>query len=344
MPKVSIIIPVYNVEKYIRQALDSVVNQTLQDIEIICVNDCTPDNSFEIVKEYALKDSRFVLLEQETNQGQGVARNRALDIATGDYIMFLDPDDWYELNACEKAYNQIVKNNNEMVFFNLRLWKYKKGKIISNKISNRLKKFHSIKENQHINLMDFNEAWLTSSYTVPQIYLKEFLDKNNVRYSNERFTEDIPFFIKAVVCSKDISILDEPIYNVLRKMDTSVYDYYKHYEDVLIAKDRAREIILSSKIYSKFYKNYLLYEINSDLTHLKKFCRKNKIARLELYPKIRMKFYLNSEEILANVIKNKKIYKEFMLVIDCKTYEEYRLKRFINKILNLQCFFKIKVR
>ena len=96
MNKVSIIMPIYNVEKYIKQSLDSVVNQTLKDIEIICVNDCTPDKSFEIVKEYAVRDSRFVLIENETNQGQGVARNRALDIATGEYIMFLDPDDWYE--------------------------------------------------------------------------------------------------------------------------------------------------------------------------------------------------------------------------------------------------------
>ena len=113
MPKVSIIIPVYNVEKYIRQALDSVISQTLKDIEIICINDCTPDKSFEIVKEYAENDARFVLFEMESNQGQGIARNRALDIAQGDYIMFLDPDDWLELDACEKAYNQIHKNQNE---------------------------------------------------------------------------------------------------------------------------------------------------------------------------------------------------------------------------------------
>ena len=112
-PLVSVIIPVYNAEKIVGYTLDSVINQTLTDIEIICVNDCTPDKSFEIVKEYAAKDSRFILIEQEINQGQGVARNRALDIAKGDYIMFLDPDDWYELDACEKAYSQITKNKDK---------------------------------------------------------------------------------------------------------------------------------------------------------------------------------------------------------------------------------------
>ena len=94
MPEVSIIIPVYNVEKYIRQALDSVVNQTFKDIEIICVDDCTPDRSFEIVREYAAKDTRIKLLSLSENSGGGTARNRALETASGRYVMFLDPDDY----------------------------------------------------------------------------------------------------------------------------------------------------------------------------------------------------------------------------------------------------------
>ena len=83
-PKISIIIPVYNTEQYIGLALDSVVNQTLKDIEIICIDDCSTDNSYEILKDYASKDDRFVVLKQETNQGQGAARNKALDIAKGE--------------------------------------------------------------------------------------------------------------------------------------------------------------------------------------------------------------------------------------------------------------------
>ena len=129
MPKVSVIIPIYNVEKYIRQALESVVNQTLCDIEIICINDCTPDKSFEIVKEYASKDDRFVLLEQETNQGQGVARNWGIDVAKGEYIMFLDPDDWFELDACEVLYNFAVKNNANTVQSNYNIAYEKNGQI-----------------------------------------------------------------------------------------------------------------------------------------------------------------------------------------------------------------------
>ena len=117
MPKVSVIIPVYNVEKYLRQCLDSVVNQTLEDIEIICVNDCSPDNSLSILKEYANKDNRIKIIDLKENVGPGIAKNKALDIANGEYIMLLDPDDWYEPDACKLAYNQIKKNNNDWVTF-----------------------------------------------------------------------------------------------------------------------------------------------------------------------------------------------------------------------------------
>ena len=89
MAKVSVVVPVYNVEKYISRCLDSLINQTLDDIEIICVNDCSVDNSFQIVKGYAARYSRFVLIEHEINQGLGSARNSGIGIASGEYIILL---------------------------------------------------------------------------------------------------------------------------------------------------------------------------------------------------------------------------------------------------------------
>ncbi len=100
--KISIIIPVYNVEKYLSQCLDSLVNQTFKDIEIICVNDGSPDNSLEILNSYAQKDSRVKVISQE-NSGASIARNNALDHVTGEYIMFVDGDDWVELDTCKIA-------------------------------------------------------------------------------------------------------------------------------------------------------------------------------------------------------------------------------------------------
>ena len=103
MPKVSIVIPVYNVEKYLRQCLDSVVNQTLQDIEIICVNDGSKDSSLQIMHEYQAKDPRIKIIDKE-NSGYGASMNRGFDAATGEYLGIVESDDYAEPDMFEKLY------------------------------------------------------------------------------------------------------------------------------------------------------------------------------------------------------------------------------------------------
>lgn len=95
-PKVSIIVPVYNVEEYLVKCLDSLVNQTLKEIEIICINDGSTDNSLEILNTYAQKDSRITIIDKK-NEGVSAARNTGLNISKGEYIMFVDSDDYLEL-------------------------------------------------------------------------------------------------------------------------------------------------------------------------------------------------------------------------------------------------------
>ena len=107
--KVSVIVPVYNVEKYLERCLDALVNQTLTDIEIICVNDGSTDNSLEILDRYSKKDERIFVLNQE-NKGVSIARNEALKLAKGEFIGFVDSDDWVDIDYYEKLYNA-AKNN-----------------------------------------------------------------------------------------------------------------------------------------------------------------------------------------------------------------------------------------
>ena len=116
-PKISIIVPVYNVEIYLRECFDSIVNQTFKDFEVICINDGSTDNSLEILNEYAARDERFVVLSQE-NQGQGVARNKGVELARGEYIQFIDPDDWIELNMLETLYVFAKDHHSQVVKFN----------------------------------------------------------------------------------------------------------------------------------------------------------------------------------------------------------------------------------
>ena len=115
MYKVSIIIPVYNVEQYLAQCLDSVINQTYKNIEIICVNDCSLDNSFKILDEYSKNDKRIKIINRENNGGLSAARNTGLDNASGKYIYFLDSDDWIDLDYIEKMLNAAIKNEVEVV-------------------------------------------------------------------------------------------------------------------------------------------------------------------------------------------------------------------------------------
>ena len=118
MTKISIIVPVYNVEKYLKECLDSLINQTLEDIEIICINDGSTDNSLAILEEYQKKDSRIKVFSQR-NQGVSAARNLGIEKATGEYLTFLDSDDRLELNTCEILYKETIAKNSDFLFFGL---------------------------------------------------------------------------------------------------------------------------------------------------------------------------------------------------------------------------------
>jgi len=115
-PRVSIIVPVYNVAPYLRQCMDSLINQTYRNIEIICVNDGATDESGAILAEYAAKDSTIKVISQK-NAGLSAARNVGFSFATGDYVMYVDSDDWIDLETCETAVAIAVKHKADIVFW-----------------------------------------------------------------------------------------------------------------------------------------------------------------------------------------------------------------------------------
>ena len=113
-PKVSILVPCYNVGKYLPQCLDSIVNQTLKDIEIIVINDGSTDSTLDIIKQYAKNDKRIKIIDKE-NEGYGKSMNRGLDAATGEYVGIVESDDWVEPDAFEYLYKAAKKNKADMV-------------------------------------------------------------------------------------------------------------------------------------------------------------------------------------------------------------------------------------
>ncbi len=284
MAKISIIIPVYNVEKYIKKALDSIINQTLPDLEIICINDYTPDNSFSIVHEYASKDSRFVLLEQKTNQGPGNARNQALDIASGEYIMFLDPDDWLELDACELAYNQISKNQNDVVFFKFFIEHFNNTKkeielisslVIDNDIiSNSFAARHNLSWDL---LKNNKNIYITMACAWGAIYNKQYISSINARFSETRNCEDNPFFFNVLANATSFSFLSHGLYHYRQQINNIIPYYAKNYNDVLYNKNEAYKIIVNSCNHSllDIFVPYYWETINVHMENAKKADKKS---------------------------------------------------------------------
>ena len=262
MVAVSVIIPVYNVEKYLRQCLDSVINQTLEDIEIICVDDCSTDDSFEILKEYASKDSRIVLLKQKVNQGQGVARNLALEIANGDYIMFCDPDDWYELNTCEIAFNEISKNRTDMALFfynryfeedkkyfpdNARYQRY--SRIVEQKID--------INTNKNFSIVDF--------FIVNQIYSRHFINQYKIRFDSCRMFEDQHFMGMAYIYANKIYIINAFLYNYRIRNNSTTFTCQYAYKDLFRISHYLISLLLDVKDSKIFIATFLSYRLRTIL-------------------------------------------------------------------------------
>ena len=193
MPKFSIIIPVYNVEKYLRKCLDSIANQTYSDFEAICVNDGSTDNSLAILTEYSRKDGRFKVVSQE-NQGQGVARNYALMLATGEYIGFVDPDDWVELNWLQEVADKISKTNADLIEFN----------YYENFESDGREKVHKDKihlnSNKVFNFKTSKKYLLGNCLAVWNKFIKiGIIKKNNIKFPAAKRSEDTIFSLKAKI-------------------------------------------------------------------------------------------------------------------------------------------------
>lgn len=187
--KISIIVPVYNVEKYLPKCLDSLVNQTYANIEIICVNDGSPDNSLQILEEYARKDERIKIINQQ-NQGVSVARNVGIDNATGDYILFVDADDWLDTKACE-IISEVFKENFDLISFNV---------IYSD---NRKNMFGFEKNASTINN---REMW-------SNCYNKHLLNKYNIRFPEGiKIAEDFVFLSQVLIYTNNIKLIQDYLY------------------------------------------------------------------------------------------------------------------------------------
>lgn len=205
MPKVSVIIPVYNVEKYLRKCLDSVVNQTLKDIEIICVDDGSTDSSLEILKEYAAKDERISVLRQE-NLHAGVARNAGLVVAKGEYLSFLDSDDFFELEMLEKMYQKAKDTQADICVCGFDI--YENG-VFSSNHKGIYKQFLPTKDTFAPEEIKEHVFSFTNPASWNKLYKLNFIKKNDLKHQTLKSCNDIGFTFSAISMSSQITIIEK---------------------------------------------------------------------------------------------------------------------------------------
>nr|WP_304429678.1 glycosyltransferase family 2 protein [uncultured Acetatifactor sp.] len=214
---VSIIIPVYNVERYLVECLDSVLKQTYNNIEVICVDDASTDNSLSILEKYASQDKRLQVIRKEENVGLASARNAGFDIAIGKYVYYLDSDDYIDLNAIELLYSYAEKYNTDCVYFNSRLISeaetFGKGPKLSYGLGDADKKvFDGV---TLFKLLNENRIYTNSVWR--QFWRRNYLIDNKLRFvDGMRTSEDAPFSIRAMLSGQKMMIVDE-VYHTYRR-------------------------------------------------------------------------------------------------------------------------------
>ena len=233
---ISVIIPVYNAEKYLSRSLESLLEQSKKEIEFICINDGSTDNSLNILYQYAIKDNRLLIINQ-TNSGVSAARNRGLDIARGRYIMFLDADDWYNENTCQRAYNLITKNDLDMVMYSMNM-EYKTHSEHRKILENKYVFFDALEckelrrkcvgllgdECKEIQKLDY------LSLVYLKIYKRSIIEKYHIRFEDIRTIgsfEDGLFVIDYLEHTKSAIYVDEILYHYNRYNMDSITTKYR---------------------------------------------------------------------------------------------------------------------
>lgn len=208
--KVSIIVPVYNVQKYLATCLNSLINQTLRDIEIICINDGSTDNSGKILEEFVQKDSRIKVITQQ-NKGQSVARNTGIEYATGEYLGFVDSDDFIDLDYFEKLYFTAKENNSDIACAGFK----RCGKFMSSvrKSYNEVKIYTNINDKVLIDkIPEHNYLW-------NKIYKR---NKWHFKFEEGKFFEDVAILIKILFyCNKMVTV-PGTYYNYRKNQNSTV--------------------------------------------------------------------------------------------------------------------------
>lgn len=340
-PIVSVIVPIYNAEKYLCQCLDSIINQTLTDIEIICVDDDSTDGSLDILYEYQKKDKRIIILRQEKINA-GAARNKGLAVARGKYLAFLDADDYFRLNMLQECVDGLERENADIVIFRAEQYDERNARITYMPWSCKKEYYpHSkVFSPEEMSLYLFNAF---QNWTWNKMFRHSFVSEQVLQFQEVSRTNDMAFVCLSLALAKRILVIEKVFvtYRVgsgTSLQSTNVYAPLSFWEAYTYTKDL---LIQYGKynIYKQSFLNHVLEGIIYNLDSVKKNQRaydsaktliKNNAESEFLFTLFGEKFYFKRHvykkymDILANEkneSKRKKcVYKIYQFLNFCKDY------------------------
>ena len=323
--KISVIIPVYNAEEFLEESITSVLNQTYTNIELICVNDGSKDNSLSMLNDFAEKDNRIKVIDKP-NGGCGSARNKALDNATGEYIYFFDPDDYILPNAFEKLYENAILNNSDLVIF--KIARFRDDEPIDYSIPGF--NFDEIFTNVDFNNFTFDyhdiKNYVLNSSFAPwsKFYKKEFLDKyEDFRFDLNVAFDDVPFHVKSLLRASRISFVPEFFYHYRLSNPNSVNNTKANQIDIMKICDIVENFLKEEMYFKHFIPEFIDFKITQILNYIisSNFEEYFQSAKKE-FKDIKQK-YLNKPNFNLELISQDKLDK-IELIINSSSLESYK--------------------
>lgn len=259
----SVILPVYNVEMFLEECLNSILAQTFEDYEVLCVNDCSTDSSPEILKKYSEKDSRIKIINHSSNLGLGAARNTALNLASGEYVTCIDSDDWIGDTFFEKAIDVFKNNNTNSVWVKF-FYYYHECNKFTLPFDNYLYFSHYPKD---MLMVSPENVSVLPFFSWGKVFKRSSIVNNNVKWPEKILFEDIPFFFNYFLKNDKIYIINEFLYFYRKRNNSIVTDVNlkeKRWNDMYKSLFLALSYSKNSASYSdyknaikKMAKNYL---------------------------------------------------------------------------------------
>lgn len=317
MPKVSIVVPIYNVEKYLRECLDSIVNQTLKDIEIICVNDGSTDSCPQILEEFSKKDNRIKVINK-ANSGYGASMNIGLAAATGEYIGIVESDDFVKTNMFEDLYNLAKENDADVVKSD---WFYYWTKNNESRKSGKISKW---KSNKITNAYEDKSLLKIMPSIWSAIYKREFLSDKGINFLETPGAsyQDTSFYLKVLMSAKRI-VLTSNAYVYYRQDNINsscnskekafaIYDEFDEVELFMQANPELAEEF-AEYIYTLQYRSYFMTMVRIEDKFIDDFLDRFSAKFKDLYERKQLGklFYLrNSKRDLLTLITDKEKFKK----------------------------------